>query len=531
MKARPRLLALTSLFVFTSLILLYLWWGRFHYFYRWLRLGTYSVGILIVLGNHIYFKDDRRRLGLRLDNLKEAARLFAGPTLLACLIITVTGLVAGSSSLSNWHGLEDYLVWAVLQQHLLQNFLRLRSFDALGRSDSQRDFWLPILFAAALFSVFHLPNRPLLIGAFLVGLLWCILFTRSPNLLCSTVSQILITTTLLLFFKFDVFNQFKIGPAGYRFHYYGSGVKVGGGYDERGQPFIATVPSPDWVTRSQVKVFSADGKERASWTAFPQLRFSAEIAVGDVGFGPGDEIVLSPGPGEGNPPLIRVYSPEGKLLSDFAAPAVPGNFGAWVSTGCGTIWAFPGPAPRADQKMVQYDGSGNLLKELSFSDLPFVNGLRGTPLCAQVTNPGGQVREEPHSLVLWGTDVAVNPSTIYIHSLEDGSQRSFPTLATTFGLQASRIRLSQASTGIAAAPGPLHGYPALARVFDVDGRMQYELPPLQDPDAHGSHVGSVDVDGDGIDEILLGEGTGPNRPYRVRIYSLNGELLQEWEAY
>ena len=61
--------------------------------------------------------------------------------------------------------------------------------------------------------------------------------------------------------------------------------------------------------------------------------------------------------------------------------------------------------------------------------------------------------------------------------------------------------------------------------------MQYELPPLQDPDAHGSHVGSVDVDGDGIDEILLGEGTGPNRPYRVRIYSLNGELLQEWEAY
>ena len=143
-------------------------------------------------------------------------------------------------------------------------------------------------------------------------------------------------------------------------------------------------------------------------TAFPQLRFSAEIAVGDVGFGPGDEIVLSPGPGEGNPPLIRVYSPEGKLLSDFAAPAVAGNFGAWVSTGCGTIWAFPGPAPRADQKIVQYDGTGNLLKELSFSDLPFFNGLRGTPLCARVTTPGGQVREEPHSLVLWGTDVAVN---------------------------------------------------------------------------------------------------------------------------
>ncbi len=101
MRARPRLLALTSLFVFTSLILLYLWWGRFHYFYRWLRLGTYSVGILIVLANHIYFKDDRRRLGLRLDNLREAAPLFGGPTLLACLVISVTGLVAGSSNLGN----------------------------------------------------------------------------------------------------------------------------------------------------------------------------------------------------------------------------------------------------------------------------------------------------------------------------------------------------------------------------------------------------------------------------------------------
>ena len=42
MKARPRLLALTSLFVFTSLILLYLWWGRFHYFYRWLRGSSIS---------------------------------------------------------------------------------------------------------------------------------------------------------------------------------------------------------------------------------------------------------------------------------------------------------------------------------------------------------------------------------------------------------------------------------------------------------------------------------------------------------
>ena len=531
MRTRPRLLALTSLFVFTSLILLYLWWGRFHYFYQWLRLGTYSVGILIVLVNHIHFKDNRRRLGLRLDNLREAAALFGAPTLVACLIISVTGLVAGSSNLSNWHGLEDYLIWAALQQHFLQNFLRLRSFDALGSPDSGRGLWLPIFCAAALFSVFHLPNRPLMIGAFLAGLLWCVLFTRSPNLLCSTVSQILITTTLLLFFKFDVFNQFKIGPAGYRFHYYGSGVKVGGGYDGKGQPFVATVPSPDWVTRSQVKVFSADGKERASWTAFPQLRFSAEIAVGDVGFGPGDEIVVSPGPGGGNSPLIRVYSPEGSLLSDFAAPEVGGDFGVWVSTGCGTILAFPGPAPRADQKLAQYDGTGNLLQELSFPDLPFFNGLRGTPLCALVTSPGGQVHEEPHSLVLWGTDIAVNPSTVTVYSLENGSQRSFQTLGTTFGLQASRIQLAPTSTGIATAPGPLHGYPGLARIFDLEGRVQYSLPPRQDPDTYGSHVGSVDVDGDGIDEILLGEGTGSNRPSTVRIYSLKGELLREWEAY
>ncbi len=47
----------------------------------------------------------------------------------------------------------------------------------------------------------------------------------------------------------------------------------------------------------------------------------------------------------------------------------------------------------------------------------------------------------------------------------------------------------------------------------------------QEHETCGSHIGSVDLNGDGTDEILLGEGTELGQPHLVRIYSLDGDLL------
>jgi hypothetical protein len=41
----------------------------------------------------------------------------------------------------------------------------------------------------------------------------------------------------------------------------------------------------------------------------------------------------------------------------------------------------------------------------------------------------------------------------------------------------------------------------------------------------------VDIDGDGLDEVVLGEGIGPGRPSRVRIYRLDRQVVADWEAY
>ena len=37
--------------------------------------------------------------------------------------------------------------------------------------------------------------------------------------------------------------------------------------------------------------------------------------------------------------------------------------------------------------------------------------------------------------------------------------------------------------------------------------------------------------GGGTDEVLLGENLGPDQPYLVRIYSLDGNFLNQWKAY
>ena len=77
----------------------------------------------------------------------------------------------------------------------------------------------------------------------------------------------------------------------------------------------------------------------------------------------------------------------------------------------------------------------------------------------------------------------------------------------------------------------LRGYPAMFCVFAVDGISRHSIIASQEHETYGSYIGSVDLNGDGTDEILLGEGTGPGQPHLVRIYSLDGDLLNQWKAY
>ena len=81
--------------------------------------------------------------------------------------------------------------------------------------------------------------------------------------------------------------------------------------------------------------------------AFEALDFSGEIAVGELGLSPGNEIAVSPGPGNENPPRVRIFDSAGMLLNEFEVPSLDWGYGLWISIGCGKLYLTPGPAPDA----------------------------------------------------------------------------------------------------------------------------------------------------------------------------------------
>ena len=132
---------------------------------------------------------------------------------------------------------------------------------------------------------------------------------------------------------------------------------------------------------------------------------------------------------------------------------------------------------------------------------------------------------------MWASDISANPSTIFLYDRVQESVRSLETLDTTFGANVTVVRLAEDGLGVGMALGPLQGYPPLVLVVDLEGRKLREFQAFEDPETYGSNIAAVDIDGDGMDEVVLGEGIGPGRPSWVRIYRLDGQPVTDWEAY
>lgn len=69
-----------------------------------------------------------------------------------------------------------YLVWVSIQELVLQSYLANR----LNNCFKQKS--LTIIFASSIFSLFHFPNPPLMIGAFFLGIITVYFFLKLRNI-------------------------------------------------------------------------------------------------------------------------------------------------------------------------------------------------------------------------------------------------------------------------------------------------------------------------------------------------------------
>jgi hypothetical protein len=541
-----RVVAALQILLFSLAVWGYLWWGRFEYHHRLLLALVYVVAALLVVSGHRYFRDSLRILGLRLDNLGPSLQSFGFVTLMGASIIIPLGILWGEARFDKWEEFLVYPLSALLQQYLLQNFLRLRAEDLLNVSHSPGESpeyrlnlrfagypnlgLIPSLLAAGLFSLYHLPNYPLMGLSLIGGLAWCLVYRRRPNLLAAWMSQAVLSVLMLVFFKFSHLDQFEVGLDASRYEAYGDGVQVAAGYDASGRARIVTTPGPDSGTASLIRVFDHEGTRLSEWVAFSEFDFSAHIAVGELGFGAGEEVVVAPGPGPPNPPLIRIFNLQGTQLSEFSLDFLEDGYGAWVSVGCGRIYVCPGPGPNRSQAVFELSPNGQQMRNWSFSELGLENGLRASPICSG-RSLRGSAAGELQDLVLWASPVVSNAGKVFF--FDSVSEDLFERERTTdaYGVNVTLLQLGLGEIGHAAVLGYLKGYPPLIEVFSYEGKSVSKFSAAGGPEVCGGNLAAVDTDRDGADEIVLGEGICPGQPSTVRILSIDGQLLHSWEAY
>jgi Type II CAAX prenyl endopeptidase Rce1-like len=533
--------ALFLLGLFTAALLYYLWLGRYSYLHFPILVFVEITCLGTILLSHFLFKSDPASLGLRSGNFFRAGKWYGTLTIAGCLGIAVIGWNNPDWNLRITEEAFGYLVWAAVQQYALQNFflrLSLVIFARNGEGDgsvsglpmSRTTRILASLLSAAVFALFHFPSPPFVVLTFTAAFIWCLIYTVRPSFYWAWISHFVLGLCLSFFLKAGVMGNLQVGPGGFRYEAYGDGVSVASGYGGDGSPFIAAVPGPDRGNASLVRIFSPGGKLLTEWTAFREYDFSAMISAGDVGFGPGDEIIAVPGPGPDNPPAVRIFNLSGQLLKEFRIndPDFSGSYGAWVYAAGGNLFLGPGPGPRVAQVVAEFTPDGNLVRKWNSPEgkigghLVFRNGLRGV------------VKAGPEPLLFrWGSGISVNPSTIAVSGTDGENLRLIETLPTTYGINMALLQLGEGNWGVAVTPGPLRGYPPWVKVFSAGEGLKKvrDMVPWESEGSCGANISAVDINGDGVDELVMGEGWGRGRPATIRILTLQGEILHTWDAF
>jgi len=205
--ARPAA-ATIEIAAMTALLLSYIWlWedGFAGDFYVCVLL-YFAIGV----ASHLRRGETAREIGLRVDNLGAATRralAFVGPLI---LIPPLVGLVLDTIRVPQPSyvvpGILWRIAWGTMQQYGLLCFFYRRLQELLPGA------WPPILAAAGLFALFHLPNPFLTAVTLGAGILSCWLYRRVPNLWALGATHGLLPVSISRCLPTSVTAHLRAGP-------------------------------------------------------------------------------------------------------------------------------------------------------------------------------------------------------------------------------------------------------------------------------------------------------------------------------
>jgi|HubBroStandDraft_2_1064218.scaffolds.fasta_scaffold139508_2 hypothetical protein len=181
----------------------------------WQRLFYWSAVAWIVAATWVH-RPTWRSLGLGVAGVARSLWIVAAAGILAGLALYTANWM---HTLHPLHGptplishVWGYLVWAVMQQFLLQIYFLLRLRRLLPGNV------LPVLAAAGLFSIAHIPNPVLTPITLVWGVAACVLFLRYRNIYALGIAHGILGLCVAVIVPDSIQHHMRVGIGYYRYH-------------------------------------------------------------------------------------------------------------------------------------------------------------------------------------------------------------------------------------------------------------------------------------------------------------------------
>jgi membrane protease YdiL (CAAX protease family) len=170
---------------------------------RWALIAMISILVFVLID-----RPSLERLGLRLPKTFGASVVlgigFATVILMVVLVNWAGGQIPANPTWPNLRSVWGYLIWALIQEFILQSFFFNRFEQLYGGSSA---VWL----AATLFAAAHLPS-PVLTTATLVGaLLFCEMYRRFRSIYPIGIIHAMLGLTIFLVTPDSLLHHMRVG--------------------------------------------------------------------------------------------------------------------------------------------------------------------------------------------------------------------------------------------------------------------------------------------------------------------------------
>ena len=156
-------------------------------FFNWLHLQFWFIMLASIfwIGYILYRVRSNKSIvnwwGFRKEGLRNSLRMIAPLAVIALTLFILYGLRSGKMIL-NWHIIPSlilYPLWGIIQQFLIMALLA-GNLDTLKNESVPR--YLTILMTAFVFGIVHFPYYLLIVGTFLLAIIYALVFLKHRNL-------------------------------------------------------------------------------------------------------------------------------------------------------------------------------------------------------------------------------------------------------------------------------------------------------------------------------------------------------------